>query len=99
MPRNYGKDYWINHISSWKSSGLTQAAYCKKKGLSIGYFSQLVSKNKNNVVVKSELIEIKPISGNRNILLQVSDSYRMIIPDEFSAKTLEQILDILENRS
>jgi len=34
------KSDWARHIEAWQGSGFSQAAYCRRQGLSAAYFSQ-----------------------------------------------------------
>lgn len=40
-------DFWKGHLDTWRSSGLTQTAYCRQQGLSIasfGYWRRVLGK-------------------------------------------------------
>lgn len=40
-------DFWKGHVAGWRSSGLTQAAYCRQHGLSLaslGYWRRTLGK-------------------------------------------------------
>lgn len=35
MTKSKGKAYWAKHVEGWRGSGLTQARYCARYGLSV----------------------------------------------------------------
>ena len=50
-------DVWKGHLAAWRSSGLTQVAYCKQHGLSLagfGYWRRTLG----NAAVSSALVPI-----------------------------------------
>ena len=58
------KTDWGMHIEVWQGSGLSQAAYCRRHGLSAAYFSQRLRAHRAAPVVRSQaLIPVRVVES------------------------------------
>ena len=51
-------EFWTRHVRAWRTSGLTQAEYCRRHGLlkgTLGYWSSTLNRSKAK---GSELVEV-----------------------------------------
>ena len=71
-----GKIDWEKHIEAWRESGVTQAAYCRRHGLSAGYFSQRLRAHRVAPVVGGQAlipVRIEPAaSASGGLVLHTS---------------------------
>jgi len=103
MPLGYKekRKLWEEHLRRWKSSGLSQAGYCSKYGLSLpsfGYWRRNLMSSKAAV----SLIEL-PISMSspvfpfpRPIQLRVNEKFRIEIERGFDSETLRRLIEVLD---
>jgi hypothetical protein len=88
---------WERHLEQWKASGLSQAEYCRRHGLSIksfGYRKRTIAKG------CLSLVEV-PLAGAlcgvpKPISLTVGSRYTIGIEAGFDADTLCRLLEVLE---
>ena len=96
----YRLGFWRNHSAAWKSSGLTQQAYCIEQG--IGYkncvyqHNRLTNKSKSTPV---NFIEAKPESATMHaqaagLQLMLPNGIRIGITSEINAALLQTVLAI-----
>jgi len=89
-------DFWINHIKTWQSSGLTQAAYCRQHGLNPTYFSGRLSIYKKQGVPAPSLIpvQVRP-QATGSLILQHTKGHRLELPTTQSAQWVAELLSCL----
>ena len=88
---------WEHHLEEWRTSGLSQAEYCRRHGLSIkgfGYRKRTMGK------ASLSLVEI-PLATAAPALpeplsLSVGSRYTIRIEGGFDADTLRRLLEVLE---
>ena len=94
-----GKIDWEKHIEAWRESGLSQAAYCRRHGLSAGYFSQRLRAHRAAPVVGGQaLIPVRvepaaPAAGS--LVLHHGHGQRLEIPASVSPRWLAELLQCL----
>lgn len=88
---------WINHIETWQSSGLTQAAYCRQQGLNANTFSgRLHAFRSRHATASPTLIPVQiqhPLS--EVMVLQLSQGHRLELPASISVQWLAELLRCL----
>ncbi len=88
---------WINHIETWQSSGLSQAAYCRQQGLNAHTFSsQLHAFRSQHATESPTLIPIQiqhPLP--EPMVLQFVQGHRLELPYSISAQWLAELLRCL----
>lgn len=102
------QQYWRNHISSWKRSGLTQREYCLEEEIAISTFSYWIRKfgegSKNSkpsrfypLAVRgvSTLLDAKKLHTGIRLSL-CNDKYKIDLENEFSETTLKKLIVTLE---
>lgn len=96
----YKPGYWKEHSAAWKSSGLTQQAYCAQQGISYQSFVY----QHNRLTIKPQkpaisFVEAKPEShavSNQaaGLQLMLPNGVRIGITSEINAAFLQTILTI-----
>jgi hypothetical protein len=96
----HGQGFWKEHSEAWKSSGLTQVAYCNQHNLSYQSFvyqhNRMANKAKRTVV---NFIEAKPEKIATNIptaglQLMLPNGIRVSITNEVNAELLKTVLTV-----
>lgn len=95
---------WIKHIESWQSSGLSQAAYCRQRGLNYKTFTVRLSayrKNRKEACSShppaTALIPVQvqaPLTVGA-IRLTTDQGHRVELPASISATWLAELLRCL----
>jgi len=108
LEQNSGKEqrqFWLNHLNSWGSSGLSQAEYCRRNDLKRARFAYWKCKlNRENLPMEFVQLPAGPVEptlffqDNAAPLLRLTmgSKFTIEIPDGFSSATLEQVLLILD---
>lgn len=102
------QQYWKNHISCWKGSGLTQREYCLEQGIAISTLSYWIRKfgkgAKNSkpprfyplaVRGDSTLLDTKKLHTGIRLSL-CNDKYKVDLENEFSETALKKLIVTLE---
>jgi hypothetical protein len=88
---------WKNHIETWQSSGLSQAAYCRQQGLNAHTFSSQLHAFRSQCATKSPtLIPVQiqhPLP--ELMVLQLVQGHRLELPSSISAQWLAELLRCL----
>jgi hypothetical protein len=87
------KRIWEDHLREWRSSGLSQAEYCRRNGLSVKSFGYHKRTHASTAV---SLIEVPMPVRSGPLHLHIGQLYRIEIERGFDAQTLHQILLVLE---
>lgn len=97
--------FWEQHLREWKSSGLSQAEYCRQNKVSPKSFlywkrrEKAVSEPVCLVEVPVQRQPLVPIpSPSTPVRLLVGNRYRIEIEKNFNADALDQLLSFLERR-
>lgn len=96
----YKQGFWKEHSAAWKSSGLTQQAYCEQQGISYSSFvyqhNRLIANSRATPVhfveAKPEPVEIH--SQAAGLQLMLPNGIRMGITGEINAALFQTILTI-----
>jgi transposase len=97
---------WLQHVSVWSKSGLSQSAYCREHGLSTNLFSAWVGRAKKASVqlpVTSPIIvplvvepdQASDLSGEAVILLQHKSGWQLSLACDTSVFWLGRLLSQL----
>ena len=96
---------WIQHITSWQSSGLSQAGYCRQQGLNYKTFTVRLSAYRRGVKnaqgdgpSKTALIPVQvqaPLSTEA-IRLITEQGHRVELPPSIGAAWLAELLRCLD---
>lgn len=92
--------FWREHSAAWKSSGLTQQAYCEQEGISYRSFvyqhNRLTAKSKkaplNFIKAKPMLAETQ--SQGTGLFLVLPNGIRLGINGEVNAVLLQTVLNV-----
>jgi hypothetical protein len=89
--------FWEHHLEQCRISGLSQAEYCRRHGLSIksfGYRKRTVGKDSLSLV---EVPLAAPVfSLPKPISLAVGPRYTILIEPGFDTETLRRLLEVLD---
>lgn len=96
----YKQGFWKEHSELWKSSGLTQVAYCAEQGISYQSFvyqhNRMANKSKqtamNFVEAKPEAIAVNTQTAGLQLMLP--NGIRIGITSEVNAVLLKTVLTI-----
>lgn len=91
------RQYWQQHISAWRHSGQSQAAYCRTHGLKhhqMVYWKRRLSDAQSEVsFVPLTLSQHLPVPVNPSTLrLHTPNGYRIDVPGSFDADVLKKII-------
>ena len=103
---NKKEKFWKPHIKKWKSSGLSQDAYCKKNNLTLRRFSYWKCKIDKKPAKPIELVQVETASVNIHAIpaldqasgllkLKFKGAFEIEIADGFSQKTLREVITVL----
>ncbi|MFC1886801.1 IS66 family insertion sequence element accessory protein TnpB [Thermodesulfobacteriota bacterium] len=90
--------FWKSHIEQWSQTNMTQIDYCRQHDISHNRFTYWKLKFNQSLPVKfvqvvPEPMNLKSLPGLR---LNIDPGLQIEIPDGFSRRTLEQILQTLK---
>ena len=98
------EQYWQEHISGWGASGLSQADYCRKHGISKSTFwlwkrklSATKDITESPVIVPVSLERIIEAPLSKPICLYVGE-FRLEIEAGFCKNTLRELLSVIGSR-
>ncbi len=95
--------FWENHLREWQASGLSQAGYCRKQGLS-GKSFVYWKKRLGAASVSVSLVEVPRVQASpvlsvcRPLRLMLGNRYGIEIERGFDEETLDRLLRVLEER-
>jgi hypothetical protein len=96
------EEYWREQVRAWKVSGLTQARFCKERGLSpFGFGKWKVRIEGPGPRGGARLVRLgirKSESAGGRIRLTVGGCYALEILEGFDGPTLGRVLEVLEGR-
>jgi len=86
---------WKAHIKQWRESSINQAAYCRLHNLPIKSFYYWKKKYDSPVTIVP--VKIKPdiFKTSAPLTLTVGNRYRIDIDNGFDQRTLEQIIQVI----
>ncbi|WP_439333345.1 IS66 family insertion sequence element accessory protein TnpA [Solidesulfovibrio aerotolerans] len=99
--------YWAGHIETWRGSGLSQGAYCRRQGLSQsswGYWRKRLARLANEEAAPCFAIVPVPLSASPQgdmattpepMLVHVGNAFRIEIRGDFAAPVLEKLVRTL----
>jgi len=97
--------FWQQHLQNWKSSGLSQAKYCRQHELSLKSFVYWKRKDKGLStavclvevpVQRQSKVSYPPYSSSLSLV--VGSHYRIELDRGFDTQVLDQLLGFLERR-
>ena len=92
--------YWLDHVSSFQRSGLSQREFCRNHNISYWSFNtwkrRLEEKGKKNQIQEISPLVVRELSDqNSNLEIQFNETIRISVPVNFSEETLRRILHVL----
>jgi hypothetical protein len=99
------RGFWEQHLREWKSSGLSQAEFCRQNKLSLKSFVYWKKRHKSmsgpvclvEVDVRRQPLVSFP-SSSTPLRLLVGGQYRIEIEKNFDAEALDQLIQFLNKR-
>ena len=100
----HDRKFWTGHVEGWRTSGLTQKAYCQRHRLTKGTLSFWISTLKRKKPSGSQLVEIgkAKIEEQRRsspIELVVEGRYLLRLWPGMEIAHMQDVLSVLERRS
>lgn len=95
-------DYWRGHIDSWRGSGLSQAAYCRRHGLAAQQLSKWklkIKKAGDGISIKKEaqdFLEVKLASSVHEYRIEFVDGRKLVFSDGYNIQAISELISILE---
>ena len=99
------QDYWQQHITAWKVSGLSQRQYCAREDLAVqtfGYWQRKLKKETSRpifypltVPAACTVTREKPERSGLQVVL-CQERFRIAIDCNFDGETLRQLITALE---
>ena len=102
----HGQAWWSRHVGGWRSSGLSQAEYCRRHGIVAGSLARWSSKLKEESGVGKQLVEVdrsgtgqglRAEGSARAIELVVEGRYLLRLWPGTDGGHLRQVLSVLED--
>ena len=99
--------YWAGHIETWRGSGLSQGAYCRRHGLSqssLSYWRKRLGATNDRDAASFVTIVPVPLPASAQadmatapepLLVHVGDGFRIEIRGDFAAPVLEKLVRTL----
>jgi hypothetical protein len=96
---------WIQHITSWQSSGLSQAAYCRQQGLNYRTFTVRLSayrkSEKAGRSARSSTTALIPVRVRAALPAEIiglttAKGHRLELPPSIGAAWLAELLRCLD---
>ena len=90
---------WEEHMRRWRSSGVTQAEYCRRNELKLSTFYYW-RKRLRETATAVTLVQVPVTNGldsqsNQELTLLLGDYYKVEIGDNFNPSTLARLVDTL----
>ena len=95
---------WVDIITRWKTSGVSQMAYCKANNISFNQFNYQQSKLSAHAKAKPKLLPVNimpnPQVGStpNNFILYYPNGMKLHIPVNAHPEAIKAILNCLERR-
>ena len=100
--RKAKRSYWSAHIKAWKSSGLSQAEYCRVYNLKSNAFTYWKGRFKEitnpHGLIPVQLLEETqlPELPSPHLIIRMGNTLSIEVPDGFDASTLAKVMEILK---
>jgi transposase len=94
MPHSDKQQYWQAHINAWQRSGLSQAAYCQAKQLSLasfGYWRKRCSDSSASASLPA-VIPVLRESASVGTQLRSPGGWQILLPVDLDAAVLCKLL-------
>ena len=99
--REINRQRWLERITDWQQSGLTQQAFCKHHHLGLASFQRwrriamTEEKSKDTPAVAFLPVNLVEPSAS-NLTLRINDTLRLEISTGFDPTTLKRVILILQ---
>ncbi|VAW71646.1 hypothetical protein MNBD_GAMMA12-1146 [hydrothermal vent metagenome] len=97
------RQFWIDHVNTWSTSGLSQAEYCRQHDLPMGKFYNWKLKLKSKTVIP---VVVQPDKGpshtessftDNSIEITLANNIRCRFPDSINLDTASDWIRVLSN--
>ena len=97
-----GDSKWMGHVTAWRSSGLTYAAYCADKGLSVSTLRYWAKRARSASGAPSEIRVAKVVAAladdDTPVVIEVGNA-RLAVRRGFDRDVLRDVLATLTSLS
>jgi hypothetical protein len=99
----HDRDFWTRHVGQWRTSGLTQAMYCRRHHLTEGTLGYWSSKLRRPQAAATKLVEVghtgvKDQRAKSPIELVVERRYLLRLWPGMDPVHMRDVLSVLEDR-
>lgn len=99
--------FWRKHVDDWSGSGISQADYCRRSGISLSTFQYWKRRLGRQVGVEERSIVAVPISApsqlspsnQKPLMLHVDSGFRVEVGGDFDPVILKKLIVTLEELS
>ncbi len=99
--KNSTRNYWHQHYQSFKELNITQREYCRQNNLGYWTFNKwkrLFDQENNSTSLQQLPVTYHPVKTDK-LEITLPNNVRISIPEDFSEKTLRQIISVMRNDS
>jgi hypothetical protein len=93
------KELWKRRIASWKESGMTARAWCKKQGFSqstFSYWKGIYLEAELAMKEDSQFIELEDEQANKSTLTLSIQEISICLSEDFDSELLSRCLRVLK---
>ena len=100
---NKTREFWIEHVDTWSTSGLSQVEYCRQHNLSKGKFYNWKLKLKSKAIIP---VVVQPDKGpshtessfsDKSIEITLANNIRCRFPDNINLDAASGWIRVLSN--
>lgn len=92
------QDHWTRHVDGWRSSGLSQAAYCSEHGLSLasfGYWRRRLARPAESPPTGLLPIRVASPSSSAAVEVRLPNGLVLVLPGVSSSAGLSALVQAL----
>jgi hypothetical protein len=94
QPSQISREEWIEHVSKWRTSGLTRVAYCQQENIPINSFIYQVNRSQETQANELTLIPVKvqAVPAGGELVLRSPNGWSLAMASDVSAAWLSDLL-------
>ena len=99
------REFWARHVGAWRTSGLSQQAYCAREGLrpsTFGWWRWRLAPAKaggDSRAPRLVAVRVQESASGPGFELQLAGERRLQIPSDFDEGALVRLLRVLEHEA
>ena len=94
QPSKISREEWIEHVSKWRTSGLTRVAYCQQENMPVNSFIYHVNRSQKTQTNELTLIPVKVqvVPAGGELVLRSPKGWSLAMASDVSAAWLSDLL-------